>query len=173
VSHYLASGTEDRADMSFGDSEASPGSEYVRLLGVRVRNAGGEIASTVDGREPLAIEVEYRILKPSRDLRLGVSVSGRDGSVLLSSKDLDTSRDSGERLPGRYVSRCQLPGDFLNYGQYFVTVGADFPMVQGHFRVDRVLSFNVEHVGGAGAHIPDGREGLIRMNLPWQAESLG
>lgn len=59
-----------------------------------------------------------------------------------------------------------MPGTF-DYGQYFVTVGADTPLIQSHFLVDRVLAFNVEQTGGIGGHISDGRQGLLRPALPW------
>ena len=39
------------------------------------------------------------------------------------------------------------PGDFLNYGQYFLSVGSDTPMIQSQFFVDRGLSFNIEQMG--------------------------
>jgi hypothetical protein len=60
-----------------------------------------------------------------------------------------------------------VPGEFLNAGQYFLSVGADFPMVRTHFLVDPALSFRIEQTGGAGASIPDARPGLLRLNLPW------
>jgi hypothetical protein len=60
----------------------------------------------------------------------------------------------------------------LNYGQYFVTVGADTPLIQSHFLVDRVLAFNVEQTGGIGGHISDGRQGLLRPALPWTVQTV-
>ena len=70
------------------------------------------------------------------------------------------------------MSRCTIPGNFLNYGQYFLSVGSDTPMIQSHFFVDRGLSFTVEQTGGIGAHISDGRQGLLRPELPWTMRRL-
>jgi lipopolysaccharide transport system ATP-binding protein len=73
-----------------------------------------------------------------------------------------------ERVPGTYVSRCKIPGNFLNYGEYFVSVGSDTPMVKSHFFCDRVLSLRIEQTGGIAGHVPDNRVGLLRIALPWE-----
>jgi lipopolysaccharide transport system ATP-binding protein len=86
--------------------------------------------------------------------------------------DVESGHDERVREPGRYVSRCTVPGDFLNFGQYFVSVGADFPMIQSHFFCDRSLSFLVERTGGVGGHIPDARSGMLRMRLPWDVDRV-
>ena len=70
------------------------------------------------------------------------------------------------------MSVCTIPGNFLNYGQYFLSVGSDTPMIQSHFFIDRGLSFNIEQTGGVGAHISDGRQGLLRPDLPWTMRRL-
>jgi lipopolysaccharide transport system ATP-binding protein len=168
VSRYLSTGVEETGEALFPDDGSAPGSEYVRLLGVRIRGADGTISSAPDSREPLLLEIEYRLLRSAPGLRVGAKLIGSDGAVLLSTNDLDTTPDAVPRTSGRYVSRCEIPGNFLNYGQYFVSVGSDFPMIQTHFAVDRVLSLSVERVGGAASHIPDGRDGLLRLMLPWQ-----
>jgi lipopolysaccharide transport system ATP-binding protein len=167
VTKYLAAGIEDQGEVVFPDDATSPGSDYVRLLGVRIRGSSGQVTSAPDAREPLWLEIEYRVLRDAAGLRVGARLVGSEGAVLLSTTDRDGPDDGEPRVAGRFVSRCQIPGQFLNYGQYFITVGADFPMIQSHFAVDRVLSLRVERVGGTSSHIPDGREGLLRVTLPW------
>jgi lipopolysaccharide transport system ATP-binding protein len=166
VASYLASGADDCGEITF-PADTGPGSDYVRLAGIRVRNDRGEIASVMDARQPVSIEIEYRVLRRAPSLRVGLTLFASDGTALLSSTDLETGSEELVREPGSYVSRCTIPGDFLNYGQYFVSVGADFPMIQSHFFHDRGLSFLVERTGGVGGHISDGRSGLLRMKLPW------
>jgi lipopolysaccharide transport system ATP-binding protein len=171
VAAYLASGVRDCGEVTFPADQA-PGSEYVRLDAVRVRDSAGDVTSNIDARKPFSIEVEYRVLRQANALRVGFTLLAADGSALLSSMDLESTRDQIRREPGRYVGRCTLPGDFLNYGQYFVSVGADFPMIQSHFFCDRSLSFLVERTGGLGGHIPDARSGMLRMRLPWDVDQV-
>jgi lipopolysaccharide transport system ATP-binding protein len=122
----------------------------------------------VDARQAFTIEVEYRMLRRAAGLRVGITILSPDGTALLSSKDLESNTEDLVREPGLYVSRCTIPGDFLNYGQYFLSVSADFPMIQSHFSWDRGLTFVVERTGGVGGHIPEARSGLLRVRLPWE-----
>jgi lipopolysaccharide transport system ATP-binding protein len=170
VARYLAltGGTQDVGVITFPDDASAPGSEYVRLLGARVRNHANEITAAPDARFPFSVEIEYRILRQAKGVRIGATLFGRDGTALLATKDLDVLPEDLERAPGRYVSRCEFPGELLNAGQYFISLGSDTPMQQSHFFVDRALSLRLEHVGGVGGHTADGRVGLLRMKLPWQ-----
>jgi lipopolysaccharide transport system ATP-binding protein len=170
VAQYLAAGAQESGEVTFPndpDPTITPGSEYIRLQAIRVKDNNGRVAVVMDARRPFTIEIEYRILKRAASLRVGLTLIAPDGSAILSSMDDDAADEELVREPGLHVSRCTIPGDFLNYGQYFVSVGADFPMRQSHFHYDRGLSFQVERTGGVGGHISDGRSGLIRMTLPW------
>ena len=53
---------------------------------------------------------------------------------------------------GRYVSRCEIPGNLLNQGIYLVTVGGDIPYVESFFIEQSVIRFEVEQTGGPGSH---------------------
>jgi lipopolysaccharide transport system ATP-binding protein len=172
VAKYLSMGIDETGEVTFPDDGTSPGSDYARLLGVRIRDAQGQVTVAPDARASMFLEIEYRLLQSAPGLRVGARLVGSDGAVLLSTTDHDDSPEKTPRLAGRYLSRCEIPGHFLNYGQYFVTVGADFPMIQSHFAVDRILSLRIERVGGTSSHIPDGREGMLRMALPWTISSV-
>jgi lipopolysaccharide transport system ATP-binding protein len=176
VVDYLASGCEDAGEVTYHDNgQRAPGSEYVKLEAIRVRGNDGQITPSIDIRMPFALEVQYRVLRSASNMRVGVRLLASDGTVLLSSTDMD-GVGNGEadivREPGVYVSRCDVPGDFLNFGQYFVSVGCDFPMVKTHFAVDQGLAFRVEQTGGVGGHINDGRTGMLRMRLPWNVQRI-
>jgi len=173
VARYLGAGADGQGERTFSDDlRHAPGSEYVRLRAVRVRNSAGNVASCLDVRFPFTVELEYRILRSVANLRLGLRVVAHDGTVVFSTRDLDNGREERIRDPGDYVSRCTIPGNFLDYGQYFVSFGADFPMTRSHFAVDQGLTFQIEATGGAGGHVADGRSGLLRIELPWSIEQI-
>jgi len=174
VGTYLSrtGGTQDVGVLVFPDDDTAPGSEYIRLLGARIVNHRDEITTAPDARYPFHVDIEYRILRKSSGLRIGVTLLGRDGTPLLATKDLDVLPEDLERAPGRYVSRCEFPGELLNTGQFFVSIGSDTPMQQSHFFLDRALRLTLEHVGGVGGHTADGRVGLIRMRMNWQMSSV-
>ena len=171
VAKYFAAGVQALGELTFRDRPAeAPGSEFIRLLAVRVRSKDGQVTTSIHADAPLDIEIEFEVLRPAASLRVGFSLTAHDGTVMFSSKDADTL-DEG-RTPGTYVSVCRIPGNFLNYGQYFLSIGADTPMIQTHFFLDRSLSFTIEQSGGIGAHVSDGRAGLLRPDLPWTMRRL-
>ena len=168
VAGYLNLGAEKFGEAVFSDDlQKVPGSEYVRPLAVRIRNGSGQVTSNLDTRLPFVIEIEYRILRMASNLRIGFRLLGHDGRGVLTSMDADVINVEMDRVPGTYVNRCTIPGNFLNYGQYFVSACSDFPMVQSHFDLEQVLSFRIEPTGGVGGFVPDERVGLLRINLPW------
>ena len=172
IAKYLSSGTQETGMTTYGENGAkAPGSEFAVLEQVRLRNHTGSISSSLDVRFPFAIEVQYRVLQRAANLRIGLRLNTPDGTVLLITTDRD-HRDELPREPGVHVSRCEIPGELLNYGQYYVTVGCDFPLVRTHFHVDPALSFHIEQTGGVGDHLYDGRRCLFRIPLPWKIERI-
>lgn len=172
VAKYLTSSIQEAGEVIYGgNGDKAPGSEFVRLEAIKVRGANGIVTPLLDVRFPFTLEVQYRVLKQASNLRLGIRLNAHDGTVVLTSTDMD-DQDELIREPGLYVSRCEVPAELLNYGQYFVTVGCDFPMVRTHFYIDPALAFNIEQTGGAGGHLNDSRTGLLRLRLPWKVERI-
>ena len=173
VAQYFAAGVEALGELNFSDQpERAPGSEYIRLQTVRIRSGQGKVTTSIDPRSSIDVEIEYEITRRVSGLRVGFSLAAHDGTIVFSSTDADHG-DDAERAPGRYVSCGTIPAMLLNYGQYFVSVGSDTPMIQSHFLLDRALSFTIEQSGGLGAHLSDGRQGLLRPALAWTTRRLG
>jgi lipopolysaccharide transport system ATP-binding protein len=172
VAKYFAAGVQALGELTFRDRlPEAPGSEYVRLLALRVRSGRGEVTASIDARSPFDVEIEYEILRPTTSVRVGFRITTHDGTVLFSSTDVDEVETN--RSPGTYLSCCTIPGPFLNYGRYFLSVGSDTPMIQSHFLIERGLAFSVENTGGVGAHLSEGRQGVLRPALPWTIRRLG
>jgi lipopolysaccharide transport system ATP-binding protein len=168
VAKYLAAGSANTGEVTFGEDPPAPGSAHIRLQAVRLRS-GNEVTPMINARSAFTVEVQYQILQASKDFRVGIRLLAQDGTVVLSTTDMDHEEDF-LRTPGIYTSYCNLPGEFLNYGSYVVSVGCDFPMMQSHFLVEHALSFQIVPIGGVGSHVSDGRTGLVRVRLPWDIE---
>jgi lipopolysaccharide transport system ATP-binding protein len=168
VARYLTENSSSEGEVVFDGSPQAPGSDEVRLKAVRIVNHNGKITASLDARQSFQIEVEFEVLKLISDLRVGIRVGTHEGVSIFTSTDADLHGHEFVRTPGRYISRCTVPGCFLNFGQYFVAVGCDFPMQKIHFSLDPALAFRIEPTGGVGGHIPDGRRGLLRVQFPWE-----
>jgi lipopolysaccharide transport system ATP-binding protein len=173
IADYLATSANSSGEVNFS-SEATPlpGSDGVRLVAVRIRNQRGEISSSLDVRHPFTIEMQYRVFRPLPNLSVGLRILTHDGVSVFTTRDLDEGNGDPLRQPGDYVSRCEIPGNFLNYGQYFASFGADCDRHLGHFSLHQVLSFQIEETGGIAGHVPVRRLGILRTSFPWTIEKI-
>jgi len=173
VAKYLGSTAQEVPSLSFRHRpEQAPASDVIRLLEVGVRTENGQCTPSLDARSPFTIEITYEILRKTSNLRVGYRLLSHDGTVVLSSNDMDTREDDPDRHPGVYLSRCTIPGELLNYGLYYVSVGADTPMLRSHFLLEREIGFQIEQTGGVGGHFSDGRPGLVRLPLHWDVHRV-
>jgi lipopolysaccharide transport system ATP-binding protein len=88
IARYMAEGGGGAGAVEF-PSETAPRSDSVRLCAVRTKNQFGETVDTISTNEPLTIEVEYETFRKTSGLRVGLTLLGREGEVVLSTKDLD------------------------------------------------------------------------------------
>lgn len=172
VAAYLGSGVEAAGERCWPAAQA-PGNDKMRLSAVRLVEAGGRTSATLDVRRPFGIEIEYRVLVPLPHVRVALRLLTDDGTVVFTSADSGDPAWRGEtREPGVYVSRCEIPGDFLNEGLYSVMVSADVPFVEILFQEENAVAFNVEQTGGVGGDYPERWPGVICPALPWSVQVL-
>ena len=151
------------------DADTAPQSAEIRFAKGYVLNDSGEFASQVDHRSEFFIVVEYEVLKPIRNLRVGFFLQTIDGTPICGSNDPD-AWSTIVRDPGYYVSSCKFPGYTLNAGAYIVSFGSDRPPSDEPLVTTPVcLSFNVEVMEGHGSFnrvLP----GVIRPRLNWNIQ---
>jgi lipopolysaccharide transport system ATP-binding protein len=171
VASYLLIGTEAEGERRWENLGEAPGNERIRLRAVRVVDSTGRISTTLDIRMPFCVEIEYDVLLELPKLRVGFRLITADGTVVFTSADTaDNSWQNTSRFPGKYVSRCQIPGNLLNEGQYsLLNVWADVPFVEVLFLEENLLSLHVEQTGGVSAQLqfPERWSGAICPQLSW------
>ena len=169
IARYLAAGRPDAAQRHWKDHPDAPGNAHFRLSGVRVLTSKDEVSSSIDVRLPFYVEIEYRLLTPIPSLRVGFQLIAADGTVVFASGDAShAAGDQHTRRPGRYVSRCQVPGELLIPGQYTITGTAEVPFVEVLAVAEAAVTFHVDDTGGAAGHYPERSPGVIRPSLPWE-----
>jgi lipopolysaccharide transport system ATP-binding protein len=73
-----------------------------------------------------------------------------------------------DRPAGRYVSRCQVPGDLLNSGTFVLGVNASAFRIRSFFTDERALTLTVDPTGAPGSHWAEPRGGPLRPALEWE-----
>lgn len=123
IRHYTGElVTESTAVREWSDDGRAPSiDDSVRLLGVRVCDRHGNTASSFDIREPIVIEVRFRVLEKRWRLNAHVYVSALGGPrVFLSMDNRAPSPTDVPRDVGYYTERCTIYAPLMNEGTYSV-----------------------------------------------------
>lgn len=171
---YLSMGSKERGECRWDDQQSLPGDEHTRLRAVRIRNSFNEVSSRLDIRLPFYVEIEYEVLRIVSNLRIGFRIRTMDGTVVFTSSDTnDNDWAEKPRPPGKYVSRCEIPGNFLNEGQYsLLNVWADIPYIKVMFVAENLLSFHIEQTGGVSGRFSERWSGVICPALRWNITTI-
>lgn len=170
VDYYLSKGFSQEGQHYWEEDEILPDAWPFRPYAVRVLNPAGVVSDTLRSLEPITIEIEYQLDMPITGLRVGLYLLSMRGEYIFTSFDTDAAERYeyfAARPAGHYVSRCTIPGDFLNEGRYVVGVNASAFRVKRFFQDDQALTFNVDASGAPGTQWPEPRLGPVRPRLDW------
>jgi len=167
ITKYLSEHSASDA-MIVWDAQSAPQTPVIRFIKGYVLNNNNEFASRLDYRSEFSIAVEYEVLAPIRNLRVGFMLEAIDGTLICGSND-PAAWSETFRGPGRYISTCDFPGYTLNAGTYIVSFGSDNPPGgEALIPALRCLSFDIEVM----EHSPYNRTlpGVVRPKLGWRVE---
>ena len=175
VAHYLQTTAGAGSSHEWIEDEA-PGDELVRLRSVRVVRADGSSADYVDVREPVGIEIGFRVLGHGPPVVPKVKlVAG--GHVAFNAMDTDP-RWNEPSPPGDYLATAWIPGNLLNEGLIMIDpaiCSIDSPKLHHHVSVWQAVSFHVQDPGKGGSargSFTGQWRGVVRPLLEWSAERI-
>jgi lipopolysaccharide transport system ATP-binding protein len=148
----------------------------VKLKNARVVDDAGGTSASVDIRTPVGIEMRYVVTKPGKTLIPNFHFYNEHGACIFISHDWSDEWRRRPREVGEYVSRCQIPGNFLAEGNIFVKIAVStYEPFQVHFVESDALSFNVvDSLEGDSARgdyaglLP----GIVRPILDWETDFI-
>ena len=176
VDYYMSSGFAQIGERRWEADEVPKGALPFRPLALRICDAQGRINETVRSTEPLMIEFHYRLEESISGLRVGLYLQTARGEMVFTTFDTDEAEQfeaHSMRLAGDYISRCEIPADFLNEGRYVLGVNASAYRIRRFFQDEQAISFNVDVTGAPGSHWSEVRMGPIRPRLNWEITSKG
>ena len=176
VDYYLSQGFSQEGQHEWKEDEFEKNPAPFHPLKIRIVNDAGVVSDTVRSTEPCHIEFEYSLDEDITGLRVGLYIISTRGEFVLTSFDVDDAEKFetySTRKAGTYISRCTIPGDFLNEGRFVIGVNASIFKIRTYFHDEQALIFNVNGTGAPGTQWPEPRTGLIRPRLYWEIESKG
>ena len=175
IDYYLTSGFAQTGERLWHSDEIPDDTGPFFPVALRLRNPHETIVDTVRSTEPVTIEFEYQLDQAITGLRVGLYLLTTHGEHIFTSFDTDEPQKYEQfatRQAGRYVSRCTIPGDFLNDGRYVLGVNASSFRVRRYFQDEYALAFTVDATGAPGMHWLEPRLGTIRPRLDWQIQEI-
>jgi lipopolysaccharide transport system ATP-binding protein len=175
VARYLTSEHGRRAERVWEESDA-PGDDVARLLRVRAVGRDAATASSADIREPVAIELEFDVLRDDVEVVPWLALHTDLGAHIFSAMNTDPVWQS-PRPCGRYVTRGWIPANLLNEGTILVTPSLLTFTPGGkalrHAHVDEAIAFQVVDSGEGDTsrgHYGSTWAGPVRPLLEWTTE---
>lgn len=177
INKYLGEGMGLVGEQVWPDIYKAPGDNVARLVAARALDQNGKVCVNYDVRDPISIEIKYKVLEEGHHLYMHLSFFNEREQVIFVTKDnLDSPWRDTVCPVGDYRAICQIPGDFLNEGEFSVfCAGMDVGMTNlDHFWKLDLLIFRVSDRmdnGGVRGNFPLGwPPGGVRPRLQWTVE---
>ena len=144
-------------------------SNALRFLRVAICDPEGTATSLLVGERPHFVEIEYEFTHAIADVRIGILFRTADHVNAFLTTDCDNGATKGQdRLPGRYIGRCEIPAYLLAQGRYRITVwGAVTYKRQLRRREDTLI---VDVVYTEGWLMEEPRNAAVNPRLAWRTE---
>jgi lipopolysaccharide transport system ATP-binding protein len=168
IRKYLSTGTRSGSGEIIWSAQDRPSSEEIELLSLRLVGEGGGVRSSFDVNTRIQAEIDYRIKRPVRGMRIKLALVTTQGEIAFMSTDSD-KRSAGAR-PGVCRSTCTIPPALLNVGRYVVCVGADIPGVSVPVPLREYLVLNTTGPGNHGCTYPETWPGVVCPRLEWRVD---
>lgn len=164
VDDYLLGAASGVSVREWQDPSDAPGNENIRISYVRIISPEGKPAINID--TGVQLEMGFENFRENINLGCALYVTNSEG-VLVFEASHRISSNADSRC-GLYQVTCVIPGHLLNAGRYSLDLlfGKDqrWPL----FRIDGLLSFEVENTAtGRGSNLRVA-PGVIRPLLAWR-----
>jgi lipopolysaccharide transport system ATP-binding protein len=179
VQKYFADTGLDRGEIVFKENDkVKHGDDVAQLRAARITDESGAPITAVTIDKGFYIEMEYDVTISGAKLSPNFHVSTADGTKVFVTSDvvIDPSATMKSN-PGRYRSRCHIPGFLLNAGVYMISIvlSSSVVKVQKHIYEKDLLLLTITDPmedsttrGSFAGAIP----GIIRPVLNWESERI-
>jgi lipopolysaccharide transport system ATP-binding protein len=175
VAHYLQTTAGTGSSRTWDDLQSAPGDDLVRLRSVRIVDRNGKTADYVDVREPVGVEIAFRVLREGEPVVPKLKLVA-DGRIAFNAMDID-ERWHEPSPPGDYVATAWVPGNYLNEGLMSVDAAVcsiRSPKLHHHVSVYEAVSFHVQDPGegdSARGTFTGQWRGVVRPLLDWTVDT--
>jgi lipopolysaccharide transport system ATP-binding protein len=168
-------GTFTTAERRWTDIENAPGTDIVRLRGVRIKDQNADTRPSIDIRTTFGFEMTFEVLRDGYVLLPLFRLKNDEGVSVFATVDLDAEWRKKMRPKGTYTATAWVPGNFLAEGSFFLNAAMLTlePQTMLQFAQPEVVSFQVidpmEGDSARGDWAND-MQGVVRPLLAWETD---
>ncbi len=126
--------------------EELPADSSIRLNKIDIRQEGIPTNHVVTGK-PVEIAIDYDVYRETHGLRVYFILFDADGTALFRSFAHGDSEDLPIVCPGQYVSRAEIPADFLAPVTYLIGISASVYNLRHCFPHEVMVNLHVRDEG--------------------------
>ena len=120
-----------------------PGNELAELKSIKILDDNSENRLEFLMQESIIIQLEYKFFRQAQIFDLSFHIRNERNELVCVMHDHIIYNQNGAREEGDYISTCTIPKNFLNDGQYFVTILVQEENIV-HIREKDIVSFFVK-----------------------------
>jgi lipopolysaccharide transport system ATP-binding protein len=171
IPQYVSSAGAHRGGLEWPNGIANAGVHELKFLSVAVLGEGGQSTADLDYLESFTIEIVYVVQDHLPFCRVGFQLNTLDGVTVFEIYDIDDNSHPGRRSPGKYIARCEIPGELLNAGRYVLSLNAGIPNVKNLAFLDGILEITVHDRSSSIAAMNLIRSGVVRPRVRWTSQN--
>ena len=178
VARYMHEGSSSAAERTWSDIDKAPGTDIVRLTGVRIKDAGARTTPSIDIRTAVGFEMTFEVLQDGYVLLPHFRLKNDEGVSAFVSVDVDPTWRKKKRPKGTYTATAWVPGNFLAEGSFFINAAmlSLEPHTMLQFAEQEAVSFHVaDPMEGDSARgdWANNLQGVVRPLLTWETDFSG
>ncbi|WPV69452.1 ABC transporter ATP-binding protein [Chitinophaga sp. LS1] len=136
IANYLKSTDNNYLEQSYDTPESAPGNDYIRIKKIAIEYD----TDIFDIRTPFTTRFEFWYSDPDPgSLIVGIHLFNMAGECIF-----DVASKGSDLRAGLITGECNIPGNFLNNGAYYLSIVFVKDTTQRIFYFEGCLSFNVE-----------------------------
>ncbi len=175
IESYILSNLDARASVKIWPKKDFVNADFCPVS-LKVTDVQGQTVGAVKPSETFEVEFEYELRKSVQPgFRAGIYLSTAQGELIFTSWDSDNNRErwNNSREAGHYVSRCRVPANLLNEGDFLLGINAGVFNVKSFITDEYCLLLRVVPTDEAvGGHWVEKRAGFIRPKLEWELKKI-
>lgn len=117
ITEYVKNVSKFQLEQAWTDPDLAPGNDFVKIKTIRLVPDESHTRPNLDTTTPLRLELEYWNFVENAELNVSIFLYSMTGECVFNIGD-----DARVYQKGTIKSVCEIPGDLLNDGSYYISV---------------------------------------------------